>query len=246
MSELNSVLDDLGAGAPVEQADWQDVLARTRRARRRKLAVAVAGAAAVLALAIPALGIGGRLADLFTGEPVSTDQLSPDQMHVLGAMAAGVSPRLPASAGESLARVRASDLRRIATRGGRSYYVANRRGGGHCVTITYSGDQHPFSSYLCSPDFPSPKKPILDESMFGSSPDTPVIRRLEGFAADGVVSVAVLTANGSQAETAVEDNVYVRAEGLPREGIRGIVARDAEGKVVYTICFARGGCARAP
>ena len=242
MSELGPVLNELVSGAPVDQASWQDVVARARHAKRRRLGLAAAGAAAVVALAIPALGIGGRLTDLFTGEPVSTDQLSSEQMHVLGAMASGVSPRLPASAQESLARVRASDLRRIAARDGSSYYVAHRHGGGLCVMISHPGDQHPFSSYFCSPDFPSPKQPVLDESVFGGSLDAPVIRRLEGFAADGVAKVAVLTAGGSEAETLVQDNVYVRTEGLPKESVLGIIARDAEGTAVYKFCVVRGGC----
>jgi hypothetical protein len=234
VSELGSVLNELASEAPVDHASWQDVVARARRAKRRRVALLAAGAAAVLALAVPALGIGGRLTDVFSGEPVSTDQLSSEQMHVLGAMASGVSPRLPASAEESLARVRASDLRRIATRNGSAYYAADRRGGGLCVMVSHPG--------FCSPDFPSPKQPILDESVFGGSLDAPVIRRLEGFAADGVASVAVLTAGGSEAETPVQDNVYERTEELPKESVRGIVARDAKGMAVYRFCVVRGGC----
>jgi len=243
VSELGSVLDELALEAPVDQASWQDVVARARRARRRRVALVAAGAAAVLALAIPALGIGGLLTDVFTGEPVKTNQLSPRQLHVLGAMAAGVEPRLPASTEASMARVGAANLRRIATRDGNSYYVANRAGGGLCVTIVHRGDRTPFSGYLCSPDFPSPKMPIADESVFGAgSIDDPIVTRLEGFAADGVASVEVVTLSGSRAAADVEDNVYLRTDDLPRERVREISALNARGSVIYKICLMRGGC----
>jgi hypothetical protein len=51
---------------PARAADWEDVVRRARPARRRRrvLVAAVAGAAV---LALPALGIGDRLTQLFTG-----------------------------------------------------------------------------------------------------------------------------------------------------------------------------------
>jgi len=242
VTELESVLDELAAGAPVRRSSWNDVVARARRARRRRFAVLAAAAVAVLTLAIPALGIGGRLTDVFSGSPVRTEELSPEQLHVLGAMAAGVTPRLPASAEESLARVQAADLRRIATREGTSYYVADREGGGLCVTINYPGTRHPFSGYSCSPDFPSPKMPVLDESVFGGPPTAPVIRRLEGFAADGVASVEVVTLAGTHADADVEDNVYLRTKDLPREIVCEINASAADGSVIYRFGLRPGRC----
>ncbi len=230
-------------GAPVQRASWQDVAARARRSKRRRLTLAVVVATTVLALALPTLGIGGRLLDLFSGDPVSSNELSAEALRVLGAMSAGVEPRLPASAEESMARVGAANLRRIATRDGNSFYVADRAGGGHCLTITHAGDRNPFVSYLCSPDFPSPKQPIEDESVFGGSPEAPVLRRLEGFAADGVASVEVVSVNGSRVTTSVEDSVYLRTDGLPSEPVREIVAVDSAGSPLFSMCLIRGGCA---
>lgn len=243
MSKLDSVLDELGAGAPTDQANWEDVVARARRPRRVQLGFAGIAAAALLVLAAPAFGISGRLLDLFSGEPVSSDQLSQDQLHVLGAMSAGVSPRLDVSAKESLARVGAADLRRIATRDGRSYYVANTSRGGLCVTITYPGDPNPLISYECYPDFPSSSRPLLDRSVFAGSFEAPTVRLLEGFAADGVASVGLRTAGGAvEAKTDVENNVYYRNTTLPAEPIDEIVALDASGNVIYSFCLVRGGC----
>lgn len=63
MNELTTVLDDLVADAPVEKANWPDVLARSgnirrpRLARRRRLVFAVA-VVTLLALAGTAVGVG--------------------------------------------------------------------------------------------------------------------------------------------------------------------------------------------
>ena len=216
--------------------------ARANRASRRRTGVSFAVVLALVLLALPPFGLGERLFNAFDGTPVPSARLSQNQLHVLGAMATGTQPRLAASEQESLARVGAAHLRRIATRDGRSYYVANRAGGGLCLTITYAGDPNPFVGYRCSPDFPSPEQPLADESVFAGSLDAPVVRRIEGFAADGVATVAVVTADGSRVTTPVEDNVYLRTDGLPTEPVREIVALDPTGNQLYSQCLTRGGC----
>jgi len=233
MNELQSVLEELSLGAPIDRSDWQDVLARSRQPYRKPLAI-IALALAILAVAAsPAFGIGGRFLDLFSGAPVKTEQLSKDQLHVLGAMASGVSPRVPASAKESLARVGAAHLRLIAIRDGRSYYVANLAGGGLCVTITWPGDPYPLIGYMCSPKFPSPEQPVADKSALAGTPSAPIVRRLEGFAADGVASIEVIAEDGSSVTVPVEDNVYLKTDGLPNAPVREIVALDsADAKLV--------------
>lgn len=121
--------------------------------------------------------------------------------------------------------------------------MANLAGGGLCVSISPATDPGPRAGYQCSPDFPSARRPLLDESVFGGSPQEPVLTRLEGFAADGVARVAVITDAGERtAETAVEDNVYLRTDGLPSDRVRGIVALDSAGAPLYTYCIAGGGC----
>jgi hypothetical protein len=151
-------------------------------------------------------------------------------------MSSGVSPRVPTSAQDSLTRVGAAHLRLIATRDGRSYYVANLAGGGLCVTITWPGDPNPFIGYECSPDFPSSKRPVLDKSVFASPPGAPVVvRRLEGFAADGVASIEVIADDGSRIQVPVEDNVYLKTADLPTAPIREVVALDAAGAKLATV-----------
>jgi hypothetical protein len=62
MSELTPVLDELVADAPVNRANWDDVLARSRKARslshpRKRVVLAIA-LVALLALAGTAVGVG--------------------------------------------------------------------------------------------------------------------------------------------------------------------------------------------
>jgi hypothetical protein len=57
---------------------------------------------------------------------------------------------------------------------------------------------------------------------------------LEGFAVDAVAKVGLVTASGRlEAVTPVQDNVYVRTEGLPSERILGMIAFDANGKALW-------------
>ena len=256
MKELDSTLDALVAGAPVGAADWNDVVRRARRPRRVALTVALATAflTSVL-LATPALGIKERVGNLFQGEPVRAERLSPRRLHNLSAMASGVSPRSPASQAQDRARFEASSFRQIAIRGNRVFFVADRSGGGLCISIADVDDPDVLGSIGCSPDFPSAERPIFDESRihlravydrkgrFHGLEEPLTVLRLEGFAADGVASVALLMPDGGiEALTPVEDNVYYRIDDLPTEPIAGIVALDAEGHRIYTQCTARKGC----
>lgn len=244
MSEFEKVLDELVADAPVTRASWGDVQKRARRSSRRRV---TAAAVAVVGLAIiaPTVAIGGQLIGLFggSGTPVDTKSLSARELHAIGAMADGTSPRVPASKREDESRVDASSLRQIATRNGHAFFVANRQGGGVCVSVGVVESARTLGAIACSPDFPSPSMPILDQSVFAGSFDGPTVRLLQGFAADGVASVGLRTASGVvEAKTPVENNVYYRSTSLPAEPIDEIVALDAGGNVIYSFCLVRGGC----
>jgi hypothetical protein len=85
MSDLTAVLDELVADAPVERADWDEVLARGLRSaprrRPRKRIILVLAVIAVLALAGTAVGVGINLLtqqERFHAEmPHSPQRLSP-------------------------------------------------------------------------------------------------------------------------------------------------------------------------
>jgi hypothetical protein len=256
MTERESTLEALAAGAPVESADWEDVVKRARRPRRRAFAViGMIVAVGAIVLATPAFGIGDRIRDLFEGTPIEAEQLPPPTLHNLSAMASGVSPRDPATTVQDRTRFEASSFRRIAIRGKRAFFVANRAGGGVCISVADVDDPDVLGAIGCSPEFPSAKQPISDESRFRlrSIIDSEgrfrglagpaIIRRLEGFAADGVASVGLLMEDGSVAAvTPVEDNVYHRIDALPDEPVAGIVALDYAGNGIHTHCVKRGGC----
>jgi hypothetical protein len=197
-----------------------------------------------LAIATPAVAVGGRLIGLFGGgTPVDTKSLSARELHVIGAMASGTSPRVPASESEDASRVGASSLRKIASRNGHAFFVANRQGGGVCVSVGVVGSSRTLGSIACSPDFPSQSMPVVDQSVFSGSPERPSLIRLEGFADDSVSRVGILTANGIEAETAVDQNVYSRVEDLPNTDVLGIVALNANGDRLHVLCFMRPNCA---
>ena len=238
MNDLHAALEEATASAPIDRANWDDVVARARRSVRTRVIIAGVTATAILGIATPALGLDARLIGLFDGAPVDPKELSRQELHALGAMSAGESPRLAASAEETLARVGAANLRRIATRDGRSYYVANHTSGGLCVTVAAATDPNPFSEYLCSPDFPTPDRPVLDQSTFTGPPSVPTAQRLEGFAADGVAAVQLVTTSGSRVTVEVTDNIYARTHDLPDEPVREIVALDGAGSPIHTILCA--------
>jgi hypothetical protein len=235
LNEARPKLEDLLVAADSGSVDQG---AHPGRRRVIGLALAVAIAASLL---VPTLALSGRLRDLFTGDPVTSDQLSPRDLHTVGAMASGVSPRVPASAEKDLESFDSASLRRLAVRDGHAYFAALRQGGGLCVSIGAAGSQAVLGSISCSPDFPSEARPVLDESTFGRFTDGgPTLVRLEGFAADGVDKVGVVTTDGTLAVLAsVVDNVYTAEQDLPTTGITAIVGLGPGGERVYTMCLAQ-------
>ena len=163
------------------RTSWDDVRRRARRSRQRRIVTAVAITVVGVAIAAPAVAIGGQRLGLFGGgTPVAADALSPYNLHVMGAMANGTSPRVPASQREDMDRFSASSLRQIAERDGHTFFVARRREGGLCVSVGVTGSARVLGSIVCSPDFPSPRMPILDRSTVRGSPQLPASIRLRG------------------------------------------------------------------
>jgi hypothetical protein len=245
MNDLETMLDDLVATAPVNAASWDDVLARARRARRRLVGL-VALVVLAVAVATPALGVGDRLLELFDGgTPVTPDRLSQSDLGVLSAIVSGERPtQIPAKTQETLARLGVTSIRQIATRGERVYYVLETVSGKRCFALGYVGQENLFGSAAClgtSSAFPSPSEPMLDWSVFHTRPGDGAshVWRLEGFAADGVASVGVITVDGDlEAVTPVQDNVYMANRDLPIQPIREIVAFAANGDRLYSLCVA--------
>jgi hypothetical protein len=129
-----------------------------------------------------------------------------------------------------------TDLTLLGTVGGRNLY---RVGGPEhpCYGAGDAGASWPLGVISCRiapPYFPSPEMPLFDFSTVGMDRGDAEIHyiRVEGVAADGVASVAVLDRSGATVERLpVRANVY-GAESLPTAtGVR-LVALDASGNVV--------------
>jgi hypothetical protein len=246
----------LATGARGEDGDWLDVLARARSARRRRSLILVAVIALAVAASAPAFGLADRVVGLLEGgEPVKRENLSTQDLRGLSAV---MNHGLRVGSHEELrGRLGAvSAIRRIAVAQGRAYFVIEERDGTRCYAVGSVEADH-FGQIACVPDFPSPSLPILNLAVFhGVAPaEGPNIHgdsasaapcclwRLEGFAADGVASVGVVTVRGDlTAITSVENNVYTRLKDLPTEPIEAFVALDHDGTRIYTECLARKGC----
>jgi hypothetical protein len=196
--------------------------------KTRIVLVAAAGIAAAIAAALlvvfgtNATGStpGGELARISNdGEPIEPGPGQRQQLENVGA-------------------VRAS---RLAVRNGRSFYRLVRADGGVCYAVnsTSMADQIGNTSCLTvQGSFPSPNQPVLDLSVFESTSHVPGDTHLvaaQGFAADGVATVALLDESGrSVAHTRADKNVY--ALDVPEKRVATtIVAYDRERAEVFRL-----------
>ena len=118
----------------------------------------------------------------------------------------------------------ASTMQLLGTRNGVSFYAARRADGHFCFALASETGK----GVSCDLDgtFPSPQRPVF---VF------PPLRRLAGFAADGVTSVAALDASGQTLDTApVEGNVFASPSPLPQGEAVSIEARDANGAAIWS------------
>jgi hypothetical protein len=134
--------------------------------------------------------------------------------------------------GESL-----HELSLLGTRGGRSYYRIENSTGSACYGVgPVNATEYRLGQILCVPDFPSANRPLLDFTIVhgGSAASQDRVWRSEGIAADGIRSIAFETPSGrTVAVTPVIDNVY-SVTSVPSERVAKLVARDANGEVIYS------------
>jgi hypothetical protein len=164
------------------------------------LAAVAAGLAVAVTLAIlrggPATGStpGGRLAQISNdGEAVAPGPNQQKELRIVGAV----------------------DARRLALRNGRAFYRLVRRDGSACYSVNTTSVQDRIGGVMCPTSataFPSPGRPVLDFSVFEATShergDVHVVDG-QGFAADGVASVALLDESGRViARAPAAENVY--------------------------------------
>jgi hypothetical protein len=123
----------------------------------------------------------------------------------------------------------------LAVRGGRAYYKVDANG--TCFGAGPAADVGQLGSVDCPRGpFPTADRPVLDFSIYEVTDrggrDFSLFRA-EGFAADGVGSVAFLRPNGNVAFTVpVHENVFATT-GVPKGPINGLAALDGSGKEVW-------------
>jgi hypothetical protein len=105
--------------------------------------------------------------------------------------------------------------RRLARRDGRSFYRLARRDGSDCYSVNTTSVEDRIGGAMCpmtATAFPSSARPILDFSLFEATSHVRGNLHVvdgQGFAADGVASVALLDESGRLiARSPATDNVY--------------------------------------
>ena len=127
----------------------------------------------------------------------------------------------------------------IAKREGVAFYQLSSTPERKCFAVgPASGASYQFGHVACTGSFPSPDQPILDFTLQGGGRDLSArVLHGGGIAADGVRSVAYLDADGHVLASAeVHDNVYAFSS-LPQELPAALVAKDANGKIIYELKF---------
>jgi hypothetical protein len=124
----------------------------------------------------------------------------------------------------------------LAVRGGRAYYKVDADG--VCFGAGSAAAVGDVASLDCPHGpFPTADRPVLDFSVYELTDRDSrnfSVFRAEGFAADGVGSVAFLRPNGKVAFTvAVHANVFAATAPVPGGPIKGLAALDGSGREVW-------------
>jgi hypothetical protein len=220
---------------PATDPDWQDVLIRAKRSSwsLRRLTFLVAAAILAVLVVGSALALSGRLGGLFHGTPVN--DITPRERFLLTEFDMNGKVEL------------------IAKRNSSAFYVIRRSDGRLCYSIgeirknltpAQIQGRMRFGGASCMDPrvFPSRAMPVLNYSYYSYQRGDAESRLvgLQGFAADPVRRIGVIGRdNRIVFSVPVEDNVY----SAGRKGIaggRGIVALDANGKVLWVQCTAIG------
>ena len=137
-----------------------------------------------------------------------------------------------------------SSVRLLARRGDRAFLTVRTADGRDCFSVGWTQEAAPPSlgAVFCPASvFPSKEMPVIDLSVVRGSIGSNAVYlvRGEGFAADGVVRVALTAMDGDiVAETTVTDNVY-SFESPPSRPIHELIAFDRAGIALQTMPYMR-------
>lgn len=133
------------------------------------------------------------------------------------------------------------DAFRLGRRGNRVFYRLVPEGGaGSCFSVSTVARGDIGGAGCPAGPFPTPDSPVLDMSIYeATSHEAPVLTlfRAEGVTADGVADVDFMGPTGSRIVRAVVVNNIYSINTPPRSEVRGLVAHDASGRVVFQVRF---------
>lgn len=196
---------------------------------------------AVIAIALATAGCGSGTSSEQANPSFSSDEPAPlDRVSNRGTpFSAPVDHRLVDQLQATKMGRALEDIFLLATRGDRAYY----RMGAECYAVgRASSATFAPGNISCLPQFPSPARPIVDFTVFGSTagpderpqPQNMTVHTSQGVAADGVAKVALVDPDGQVvAETPVLDNVY-SFDPAPAGKATKLVAYSATGEVVFS------------
>lgn len=128
----------------------------------------------------------------------------------------------------------------MAARGATAYLRVPLKGGETCFFTGRASKRGAFDLGGGSCWNPARRFPVLDLSPIqASGPGGFQVLQVQGFAADGVATIALEDLDGRTiAETAVRDNVY-KVTAYPPGGVSALVARDAGDHVLQRVKYSR-------
>jgi hypothetical protein len=229
-------------GAPLDNTGQQllsrilaepSAVAERPNTRRRLALVAfalIAGGA--IGAGATSLALAGTSGESGAGPPATPAELS--------SVSTKGTPVKLASKGRFDELFRPTGVFLLAVRGDRAFFHVDSATHSGCFgegpAMQVAADTYQLGLVECGGQFPSVSVPVLDQSVMEVSRAHGFrVMRIQGFAADGVATVAATDVHGSVlAETAVADNVYKLTAYAPGQ-VAELVARDPSGRVVYTV-----------
>lgn len=208
----NDAIARLAAANPVPHDKPLQLPEPIRLRPRVAIAIALAGA-----IAIPATAFAGKLGDLLgisnNGTTVPVSSVLPGESKLDAAM-----QELKVS----------GTMQSLGTLNGVAFYATRNADGNFCLAMVRVDQQFGkgFGCDLNADNFPSSDVQALT---------FPALTRLQGVAADGVVTVQALDKNGNVIDsTPVENNLFASTVDLPAGDATAIRSLDANGNVTAT------------
>jgi hypothetical protein len=251
---LPEILDELAAPADGQRPDWNDVVARSRPTikilarrthRHRARRVLAAFALVISGVVVGAMTTAFAMTDSAHGEAADTTDLSTISTRGRAIPISERSERrLEFMTGPGTGSEQATgEVLLMGQRGKTAFFRVPLAGDSACFLrgSVNEDDEAEVGSGICGWE-PTPFRPVLDLSpVEAGGPQGFRVLSIEGFAADGIDSIAVVDeSEGRVAEIAVRDNVYKVTAYAPSR-VSGLLFLDGAGNIVHNYSYAPKG-----